>query len=118
VLDDVAVVRRQSVEVAVRNGDQGFPCEPLRFRYCAFGRRIGRQTLGVEDVAIRPVRSELARAGDDPFSFGDLSVVDLDADGHHRLRVAFFDDAEVGGLARDGVEVPALHRSERGHRLP
>ena len=120
---DLAVVRREAVEVAVRDRDELAARVALALRHDALRGSVREQVLGIVERGVRLAAAERAQARvafaiDDPFGFRDLAVFDLETQRDDRGACGFLERAEVAGLLGGGVEVAALELAERGRGLP
>jgi hypothetical protein len=108
-------VRRDGVEVALDNPQQRRAIAALVARHDTIGRRVLRQIVRVVKIGGRPSRLPwttqpgIVLAGQVPFDFGDLPILDAHADGDDGRAAPLHDRAEECGLPGHGIEVPALH---------
>src|SRR5690606_1064781 len=92
-----AVVRRDRVEVALRDADQRVAVDALVLRHDALRRRVRLEVYGIEQHGrARAAETHVALAHDVPLALGDLAILDAHAHGHDANRVAFHDRAVVG----------------------
>jgi len=80
---DLAVVRREAVEVAVRDRDELAARAALGLRHDALRGSVREQVVGIVERGVRLAAAERAHARvafalDDPFGFRDLAVFDLE----------------------------------------
>ena len=82
-------------------------------------RRSCRQTVWVPGICRHGAgQPRIAAARDVPLGLRDRTVLDAQPSCHDCELAVFVDDAVVGGLAAHGVDITALHLSQRSHALP
>ena len=111
-------MRCQAIKVTIRDRDHVSARNSLAFRNHALGGRMCRQIVrivkrGIGLGAGAYSDSWIAFARQVPFRLTDLPVVDFEPHRHHRGAALFFEGPKISRLLTLGVEIPALHFTQR-----
>src|SRR5690606_36047815 len=117
-LHDQAVVARDAVEVSVDHRLHQFAWHAFRLRHAALLRQGCAQHVEIEGRVAAVARTDIALARNEPFGFGHLVALHLQAQRHNGFFLAHHHGAVVARLALHRVEIAALHGAECRHVLP